>query len=312
MQDKIAFIYPGQGAQKVGMGKEFYEQCPLAKEVFDEADKVLDFDLKAVCFEENDLINETAYTQPALVATSLAITKVVESMGLTPNITAGLSLGEYSAIAEAGGMDAIDAIRLVRARGRYMQEAVPNHEGAMAAILGLGKEEVTAALEGMEGVWVANYNCPGQIAITGKKEAVEKAADRLKEAGCKRVVFLNVSGPFHCPMMEPAAEKLQEELVHTTVFPLRIPYVTNVTAEKVENENEIKGLLTSQVTHSVLWEQSVRAMIADGVTTFIEIGPGRTLSNFIKKIDRNVKTYQIGTVQEMEQVVGEVLCKEIK
>lgn len=312
MSNKIAFIYPGQGAQKVGMGKTFYDQYPEAKAVYDDANEVLDFDLLHVCFEENEQINETAYTQPALVATSLAITKVLQDKGITPEVTAGLSLGEYSAIAAAGGMEATDAIRLVRARGTYMEQAVPNHKGAMSAVLGLTGEEIQEQIKDIPNVWIANYNCPGQVAITGETESVKAAGVKLKDAGSKRVIPLAVSGPFHCPMMEPAAEQLLSELMQIPLQELEIPYISNVTAQQVERKEKIIELLTTQMTHSVLWEQSVRQMIADGVDTFVEVGPGRTLSNFIKKIDKTVKTYQIGTVEEMEQVIGELVCKENK
>lgn len=312
MPGKIAFIYPGQGAQMAGMGQDFYEQSPLAKEVYDEAQKNMDFDLLSICFGQDARLDETAYTQPALVATSLAITKVLESKGITPDVTAGLSLGEYSAIAAAGGLDVQEAIALVRKRGCYMEQAVPDHSGAMTAAIGFTGEQVEEVITGIPDVWIANYNCPGQIVLTGEQKAVEQAEVKLKEAGMKRTIRLKVSGPFHSPMMKEAGLKLQERLLHTKVHSLQCPYISNVTAKRVENEAEIKELLVRQMTSSVLWEQSVRTMIAEGVDTFFEIGPGRTLSNFIRKIDKSVTCYQIGTVQELEQVAGEFVCKENK
>lgn len=193
-----------------------------------------------------------------------------------------------------------------------MEQAVPNHKGAMSAVLGLTGEEIQEQIKDIPNVWIANYNCPGQVAITGETESVKAAGVKLKDAGSKRVIPLAVSGPFHCPMMEPAAEQLLSELMQTPLQELEIPYISNVTAQQVERKEKIIELLTTQMTHSVLWEQSVRQMIADGVDTFVEVGPGRTLSNFIKKIDKTVKTYQIGTVEEMEQVIGELVCKENK
>ena len=232
---KIAFIYPGQGAQKAGMGKDFYENSELAKAVYDKATDLLQIDMKALCFEENDKLDLTEYTQAALVTTFLAMTKVVEEKGLTPDVTAGLSLGEYCAISVAGGMAEEDAIRLVRTRGILMQNTVPAGEGGMAAILGLSAEAVEAGIQDISGVTVANYNCPGQIVITGEGKAVEQAAEVLKAAGAKRAVMLNVSGPFHSPMLKKAGEELEKEMEHMTFTELQIPYVTNVTAEYVSD-----------------------------------------------------------------------------
>lgn len=301
---KIAFIYPGQGAQKAGMGADFYEKSPLAKAVFDEAEEILNLDMKALCFEENDRLDITEYTQAAMVTTCLAMTEVVRAAGLTPDITAGLSLGEYCAIAAAGGMSNADAIRTVRARGILMQNTVPAGEGAMAAILGMSGEAIEKVIGDMEHVSVANYNCPGQIVITGETSAVEKAAEKLKEAGAKRTVMLNVSGPFHSPMLKPAGEKLGEVLETVEFTPLQVPYVTNVTAEPVDDISETKELLMEQVSSSVRWEQSMERMIAEGVDAFVEIGPGKTLSGFMRKINRDVNMYHIGAWEDVEVVVN--------
>ena len=304
---KIAFIYPGQGAQKVGMGKDFYENGALAKEVYDMANEELDFDVKDICFEENDLIDNTAYTQAALVTTCLAMTEEIKNLGIKPDVTAGLSLGEYAAIAVADGMDNRDAIGTVRARGIYMNEAVPNGAGTMAAILGLTGEQVYEVIKDKENVMIANYNCPGQIVITGEKQAVLAACDELVEHGAKRAIELNVSGPFHSTYLKGAGEKLRVKLEGITFKPLSIPYVTNVTADYVNNIEETKDLLEKQVSSSVMWEQSVRKMIADGVDTFIEIGPGRTLAGFMKKIDRTVKVINVSTYEDLEKL-KEQLC----
>ena len=303
---KIAFIYPGQGAQKAGMGKDFYENSELAKAVYDKATDLLQIDMKALCFEENDKLDLTEYTQAALVTTCLAMTKVVEEKGLTPDVTAGLSLGEYCAISVAGGMAEEDAIRLVRTRGILMQNTVPAGEGGMAAILGLSAEAVEAGIQDISGVTVANYNCPGQIVITGEGKAVEQAAEVLKAAGANRAVMLNVSGPFHSPMLKKAGEELAKEMEQMTFTELQIPYVTNVTAEYVSDISQTKTLLEDQVASSVRWQESMEKMIAEGVDTFVEIGPGKTLAGFMKKIDKSVKMYNIASWEDVEKVVGEL------
>lgn len=303
---KIAFIYPGQGAQKPGMGKDFYENSELAKAVYDKASELLQIDMKALCFEENEKLDLTEYTQAALVTTCLAMTKVVEERGLKPDVTAGLSLGEYCAISVAGGMKEEDAISLVRKRGILMQNTVPAGEGAMAAILGMDASVIEEGIKDLEGVTVANYNCPGQIVITGEMKAVEKAAEILKEAGAKRAVLLNVSGPFHSPMLKQAGEELAKEMEKVEMEPLQIPYVTNVTAEYVTDIRETKKLLAEQVAASVRWQESVERMIAEGVDTFVEIGPGKTLAGFLRKIDRSVKVYNIGTWEDVDKVVLEL------
>ena len=303
---KIAFIYPGQGAQKAGMGKDFYENSESARAVFDRASEILDLDMKELCFEENDRLDLTEYTQAALVTTCLAMTKVVSEHGIRPDVTAGLSLGEYCAIAIAGGMSEEDAIRTVRKRGILMQNTVPAGEGAMAAVLGLEASAIEEVIADIEGVTIANYNCPGQIVITGVTAKVEEASEKLKAAGAKRVVMLNVSGPFHSPLLKSAGEELLKELENVEIHKLEIPYVTNVTAEYVQNEEEIKGLLGQQVSSSVRWEQSIRKMIEEGVDTFVEIGPGKTLAGFMRKISRDVAMYNIGTWEDVEKVAEAV------
>ncbi|MGN1266768.1 MAG: ACP S-malonyltransferase [Dorea sp.] len=304
---KIAFIYPGQGAQRAGMGAHFYENSPLAKELYDQATDALGLDMKELCFEPNDKLDVTEYTQAALVTTCLAMTRVVTERGLKPDVTAGLSLGEYSAIAAAGGMDEMDAIRLVRKRGILMQNTVPLGVGGMCAVMGMEAEQIENVIADIEDVSVANYNCPGQIVITGKKEAVEKASEKLKEAGAKRTMMLNVSGPFHSALLISAGEELAKELEQINLQELNIPYYTNVTAKEVTDIKETKGLLATQVSASVRWMQSMEQMIKNGVDTFVEIGPGRTLAGFLKKIDRNVKVYNIATWEDVEKVAGE-LC----
>lgn len=305
----IAFVFPGQGAQVVGMGKDFYENSELSKSIYDEAARVLDFDVKKVCFEENEAINITEYTQAAMVTTSVAMLEVLKDKGLKPDVCAGLSLGEYCALVASGVMDFEDAVKAVRQRGILMQEEVPAGEGAMSAIIGLDGDVIADICEKIEGVSVANYNCPGQIVITGKKEAVEKANEELKEAGAKRCVMLNVSGPFHSAMLKTAGEKLYKVLENVELNDFEIPYVTNVTAKYVtkENKSEIKEMLKNQVSSSVLWIQSVEEMLNNGVDTFVEIGPGKTLTGFIKKIakaaDKEVTTYNIEKFEDVDTVL---------
>ena len=304
---KIVFMFPGQGAQYVGMGKDFYDSFACSKEIFDKADEVLDIDVKKLCFEENEDINITEYTQAAMVTASVAILKKIEEMGLKPDLTAGLSLGEYCALVASDVMSFEDAVKVVRQRGILMQDTVPAGEGAMSAVLGMKKEAIEAVLPDVEGiVTIANYNCPGQIVISGESEAVAKAGDALKEAGAKRVLPLKVSGPFHSPMLKSAGESLQKELEQITFSPLKIPYVTNVNAQKVTDSTEIIDLLVRQMYSPVRWMQSMERMIADGVDTFVEIGPGRTLEGFLRKINRNVKVFHISQWEDVDKVCEEL------
>ena len=300
---RIAFIFPGQGAQAAGMGKDFYEQKETAKKIFDRATELMGFSMPELCFEENDRLDITEYTQAAMVTASIAMMRVLEENGIKPDVAAGLSLGEYCALAAAGVMSDEDAIKTVRQRGIFMQEEVPAGEGAMAAVLALDAAAIEEVTGSMEGVWIANYNCPGQIVISGRKEAVEAACERLKEAGAKRTVMLNVSGPFHSGMLTGVGEKLKAVLDQVEICEPQIPYVANVTAQYVRSASEVKELLTKQVSSSVRWQQSVEAVLADGVDTFIEIGPGKTLAGFMRKIDRNAKTFNVEKLEDIEKVV---------
>ena len=299
---KIAFIFPGQGAQACGMGQDFYEQTETGKRIFDKATELMGFSMPQLCFEENDRLDITEYTQAAMVTASIAMMRVLEENGIKPDVAAGLSLGEYCALAAAGVMSDEDAIRTVRQRGILMQEAVPVGEGAMAAILALDAAAIEEVTGTMEGVWIANYNCPGQIVISGEKAAVEEACEKLKAAGAKRAVMLNVSGPFHSGMLADAGERLGEVLSQVELHEPQIPYVANVTAQYVKSAAEVKELLTRQVSSSVRWQQSVEAMIADGVDTFIEIGPGKTLAGFMRKISRDVKTLNVEKLEDISKV----------
>ena len=299
-----AFIFPGQGAQVVGMGKDFYEKYEESREIFDKASELLGFDMKELCFENEKDINITEYTQPALLTVSVAILRVLEQKGIRPDVCAGLSLGEYCAMVASEVMSFEDAVKTVRQRGILMQEAVPLGVGAMCAVLGLDGETVNKVCQGVDDVYVANYNCPGQIVISGKAEAVEQAAGLLKEAGAKRCMMLNVSGPFHSPLLREAGDKLAEVLKDVKLNDgFTIPYVTNVTAEYVNTTEEIRELLRKQVSSSVMWQQSVENMIAKGVDTFVEIGPGKTLAGFMKRINKEVRMVSIGSVEDLEKAV---------
>ncbi|MCI9173696.1 MAG: ACP S-malonyltransferase [Lachnospiraceae bacterium] len=308
---KIAFIFPGQGAQYTGMGRDFYENFDRAKEVFAIAGKVSGRSMEELIFRENEELHITKYTQIAMLTVELAILRVLEEKGVTSFVNAGLSLGEYAALTASGGLSIRDALELVVKRGKFMQEAVPAG-GAMTAVMGLEAEIVEQICEETEGiVSVANYNCPGQIVISGEEKAVSQAAEKMKEAGAKRCMPLKVSGPFHTSMLEEAGKKLAEELEHVTVGELTAPYISNVTAEYVLDREEVKGLLQRQISSPVRWQQSVELMAAEGVNTFIEIGPKKTLSGFLKKIVPQLDSYHVETVEDMEKLL-EILKTDVK
>ena len=302
---RVAFLFPGQGTQRAGMGKDFYEVSAVARKVIDEAGEWLGLDLKKLCFEEDERLNQTEYTQAALLTVCLAMEKTLETYGIFPEVTAGLSLGEYCAIETAGALSLKDAVLTVRKRGLLMEEAVPAGVGAMAAVLGMDAAAIQAVIQNREGVWIANDNCPGQLVITGEKTAVEEAGILLKEAGARRVLPLKVSGPFHSAMLKGAGEKLGEELKHVTVHTPAIPYVANVTADYVTKEEEIKPLLEKQVSSSVRWQQTIERLIADGADKFVEIGPGKTLTGFMRKINRDVAAVNIDKYEDFEKFVAE-------
>lgn len=300
---KIAFVFPGQGAQYTGMGKDFYENYDRAKEVFAIANKVSGLSIEELIFQENENLHITKYTQVAMLTVEIAILKVLQEKGFRSEVNAGLSLGEYGALVASGVLSVHDALELVVKRGTFMQEAVPTG-GAMTAVMGLSNDVIEKVCSETDGiVSVANYNCPGQTVITGEAEAVNKAAEKLKEAGAKRCIPLKVSGPFHSKMLEEAGKKLAEELEKVKVEEIETPYITNVTADYVTDKEQVKDLLERQISSSVRWQQSVERMVKDGVDTFIEIGPKKTLTGFLKKIAPEVKGYNVETIADLEKLV---------
>lgn len=307
---KIGFLFPGQGAQYVGMGADLAHQYPEARAVFAEADAALGFPLSELCFAgPEEELTLTANTQPAILAASVACWEVLKRYGVEPAVTAGLSLGEYSAHVSAGTLDFVTAVRLVRKRGEFMENAVPSGQGTMAAVLGLGRAEVEAVCREASAQGVvepANYNCPGQIVIAGETGAVAVAGELALARGAKKVIPLKVSGPFHSRLLAPAGVRLAEELAQVDLSDPALPVVANVTAEYVRDKEEVKGLLVQQVSRPVLWEDSVQKMLADGVDTFVEVGPGRTLSGFVKKIDRTARCLQVGDLTSLQNTLAEL------
>jgi len=311
---KTAFLFAGQGAQYIGMGKEFYEQFPICKQVFEEASESLHLDLQRLCFHgEKEELDQTENTQPAVVTMSMAAYQALSQFEIIPDVVAGLSLGEYSALTASNVFSLSQVVTLVKKRGRFMQEAVPTGVGKMAAVLGLSADKVIeACAEGKTFgiVEPANFNCPGQIVIGGEIRAVDEAARVAKEKGAMKVIDLSVSAPFHTSMLKPAAEKLKLELEQIAIGEIKIPIISNVNAKYISKAEEVKDLLYHQVMSSVLWEQTIRTMVADGVTNFIEIGPGRTLSSFVKKIDRGLSVYNVENIASLEATV--IAMKAVK
>jgi [acyl-carrier-protein] S-malonyltransferase len=303
----IAFIFPGQGSQYVGMGKEFFENFSVAKKTFEEADDTLHFSISRLCFEgPEETLKLTENTQPAMLATSIAALKVLQAeKGMVPQFTAGHSLGEYSALVASEALSFSEAVKIVRLRGKFMQEAVPVGEGAMAAVLGMEREHIEKICEEIssgEILTPANFNSPGQIVIAGHSKAVERAIERVKQEG-KKAVLLPVSAPFHSPLMKPAGERLEKALEEISVADLKIPVVTNVEAEINTAKERVKGLLVAQVSSPVRWEESMRKMVEKGIEQVLEIGPGKVLSGLMKRIDGRVESKNVEDLQTLKKSV---------
>lgn len=305
---KIAFVFPGQGAQYPGMGREAVESSPAAANIFEEGSKALGYDLKELVFNgTEESLKITENTQPAIVAASLACMQPLLEAGIRPDMAAGLSLGEYCAHVAAGTLSAADAIALVRERGKLMQDAVPAGVGTMAAILGLSDEQVLDVCEKASSAGIvepANYNCPGQIVVAGEVAAVEAACVLAKEAGAKRAMILQVSAPFHCSMLRLAGEKLAVALAGINLHEMNIPVVANVTAGFISSVADVKDLLVRQVSSPVRWEACIRTLAAAGVDTFVEIGPGKVLNGFIKKIDKNLTVYNADNRASIDETIA--------
>lgn len=305
----IAFVFSGQGAQYNGMGKEFYDAYPEVRAIFDTASKKLNVDLAELCFEENEKLHWTPLTQPAILTLSHAIEQVAIKEGLKADRVAGLSLGEYTALVSSGAFTFEEAVSLVHKRGHFMDEAVPKGEGGMAAVMGLNASEVKEVCQIVsEEAYVqpANYNMPGQLVIAGTKEGVERASKELEAAGAKRIIPLNVSGPFHTKLLEPAALKLKEEIQTYEIEELGLPVYSNTNAQMYAGKEEVLDLLVQQVMSPVRFEQMIEQMIEDGVDTFIEIGPGKTLRSFIKKINRSVTVKNIENPKQLQKAIESV------
>ncbi|MGI8315090.1 ACP S-malonyltransferase [Halobacillus mangrovi] len=304
---RTAFVFPGQGSQEVGMGKEMYEAYPSVKKLFDEADEALGYSLTTLMFEgPAEELTKTENAQPALLLNSVAINQVLKEQGVAPSMTAGHSLGEYSALVASGSLDPLDAVKLVHLRGKLMEEAYPTGKGTMAAVLGLSQENIEDVIKEFDGelaVDLANINCPGQIVISGTKQGVEEASNKLNEAGAKRVIPLNVSGPFHSRLMKPASDDFSDHLSKTEVRDAEVPVYANVTASPVTEAETIEKLLVEQLYSPVRFQQILEAFVEEGVEAIVEVGHGKVLSGLVRKVKRRMKTFNVQNPETLEDFI---------
>ncbi len=303
---KIAYLFPGQGVQRPGMGEDFYNSYKESKEVFEEASSLTGLDIAALCFEKNDKLNYTEYTQVALVTTGIAMLKALDKSGIKPDVTAGVSLGEYEALYAAGSLSMEDTIKIVRQRGLLMQSEVPAGVGGMVAVLDTDINIIEDIVKSTKDVWISNYNCRQETVIAGSLSGLDSAKESLKEAGAKKVISLRVSEPFHTPMMKSAALKLGKLLENVDIKKPNIPYIANYTGEAVYSSKDIRELLVKQIYNPVRFTQSIDTMLNMGVDTFIEIGPGGTLTRFVKKAAPNVRAYSLQTIEDMDKIINEL------
>lgn len=304
---KIAYVFPGQGSQEVGMGKAMYETYPSVKQLFHQADEALGYSLTALMFEgPAEELTKTENAQPALLLNSIAIEKVLREKGIAPSMTAGHSLGEYSALVASGALDPLEALQLVHVRGKLMEEAYPTGKGTMAAVLGLSQEEIEGVVKGFDGeeaVDLANINCPGQIVISGTNDGVNMASEKLSEAGAKRVLPLNVSGPFHSRLMKPASEDFARRLSDTSIKNAEVPMYANVTAASVTEAKEIEKLLVEQLYSPVRFQQILEAFVDQDVDAIVEVGQGKVLSGLVRKVKRRMKTFSVQDPESLQSFI---------
>ena len=303
---KTAFLFPGQGSQKIGMGKDFYDNYSTFRSFFDHASEILDIDLKELCFSDNDRLNKTAFTQPAILSVSLGVMHLLNENGVYPSISSGYSLGEYASLVASGIVSEDDALRIIKIRGMLMDRESGEGKGGMAAIIGLSNAEVEDVIKNMENIGIANYNYDGQVTISGSIDSVQQAMELLKQKGARRCVRLAVSGPFHSPLLKKAGEELFETALKNTEFhSYSIPYIPNVTGTVLKENEDVRLLLSKQVYSPVRWSDSMDTLIKSGYNRFIEVGTGHVLSGFLKKRGEDIKILSCDSIDEFSECIGD-------